>query len=194
MASNNCILFSYVKGNNFGDLVASCPNLKILKLFRVISFDNINIHSAKLKILAVDGQFNHLNLYTPYLTSALINMRHLTGDASKARCNFNFSQFIASLLDVEKILLCGPILEVRVCDRLVFIGACYFTVWYYVYGPLASLQCAEHEFLVLKPAKLFNRLTKIGLDIDLGNPKEANLSLCLFQHAPNLQIINLKVI
>ncbi|CAM0955486.1 unnamed protein product [Alopecurus aequalis] len=154
----------YVEGNNLGDLVASCPNLNKLTLFRLISFANINIHSTKLKVLSVHGQFNHLNLHTPYLTSAVIKLRHVTADASKARCNFNISQFIASLSDVENILLNGPILE-----------------------------CAEHEFLVIKSPKLFNRLTKISLDIDLGNPKEANLALCLFQHAPNLQLINLKL-
>lgn len=156
--------YCYVEGNNFGDLVASCPNLIKLTLFRFISFFNINIHSTKLKILSVDGQFNHLNLHTPYLTSAVIKLRHVSGDASKARCNFNFSQFIVSLSNVENISLHGPI-----------------------------LQCAEHEFLVISPPILFNGLTKISLDIDLGNPKEANLALCLFQHAPNLQLINLKL-
>ncbi|KAM0846122.1 hypothetical protein ACQ4PT_055885 [Festuca glaucescens] len=153
-----------VGGNNFADLVASCPNLNKLTLNRILSLADINIHSTKLKILTVDGYFKHLNLHTPYLTSAVIKLRHLSRDASKTRCNFIFSQFIASLSDVEDISFLGPILE-----------------------------HAEHEFLVLKPPKSFNRLTKISLDLDLGNLKEANLALYLFQHAPYLQLINLQL-
>ncbi|KAM0846120.1 hypothetical protein ACQ4PT_055884 [Festuca glaucescens] len=153
-----------VEGNNFGDLVASCPNLEKLTLFWLISFVNINIHSTKLKILTVHGRFNHLSLHTPYLTSVVIKLKQVTGDTSNARCNFNFSQFIASLSDVKNISLHGSIFE-----------------------------RAEHDFLVLKPPKSFNQLTEISLYIDLGNLKQANLALCLFQHAPNLQLINLKL-
>jgi hypothetical protein len=115
-------------GNNFGDLVASCPNLNKLILNRIYSLADINIHSTKLKMLTLDGHFKHLNLHTPYLTSAVIKLRPLPSDASKIRCNFNFSQFIASLSDVESISYLGPILEVKICDMPVFLGACYFTV------------------------------------------------------------------
>uniref|UniRef100_A0ACD5TLT2 Uncharacterized protein n=1 Tax=Avena sativa TaxID=4498 RepID=A0ACD5TLT2_AVESA len=153
-----------LEGNRFGDLVGSCPNLEKLTLYWLISSGNINIHSAKLKILTVHGLFNHLNLHTPNLTSAYIKRKQATGDAWEAKCNFNFSQFIASISDVENILLHGPLFE-----------------------------CAEHEFLIPKLPKLFNRLTEINLDLDLGNLKEANLALCLFQHAPNLQLINLRL-
>jgi hypothetical protein len=62
-----------------------------------------------------------------------------------------------------------------------------------VFRELLLLQCVEHEFLILKTTELFNRLTYITLEINLGNLKEANLALCLFQHAPNLRNINLKV-
>jgi hypothetical protein len=182
-----------VEGDNFGDLVASCPNLEKITLFWIFSFFKINIHSTKLKILTVHGMFNDLSLHTPYLTSAVIELKPAIGYASKARCNFNFSQFIASLSDVENISLHGPIFEVRISDRLLFLGACHFTFWYYVYGPLASLQCAEHELFGLKPPKSFNRLTEISMYIDLGNVKQASRALCLFQHGPNLQLINLKV-
>jgi hypothetical protein len=68
-----------------------------------------------------------------------------------------------------------------------------FHSWYFVYGPVAILQRAEHEFLVLKPPKSFKQLIEISLYLDLGNLKQANLALFLFQHAPNLQLINLKV-
>jgi hypothetical protein len=122
-----------VEGNNFGDFVASCPNLEKLTLFWLFSHVKINIHSTKLKILTVHGQFNDLSLHTPYLTSAVIELKQFT---SEARCNFNLSQFIAYLSDVENISLHGPIFEVRISDRLVFLGAYYFIVWYYIYGPL----------------------------------------------------------
>ncbi|KAK1595152.1 hypothetical protein QYE76_048226 [Lolium multiflorum] len=156
-----------VQGNSLGDLVASCPNLEKLHLSKLISMHHIYIHSTKLKILTIEGQFQHLNLHTPYLTSATIKLKLQSelNDASTARCNFNLSQFIASLSDVENIRLYGRILE-----------------------------CVEHEFLILKTTELFNRLTYIGLEINLGNLKEANLALCLFQHAPNLRLINLKLI
>ncbi|XP_051200205.1 F-box/FBD/LRR-repeat protein At1g13570-like [Lolium perenne] len=156
--------FFTVEGNNFGDLVASCPNLEKLTFFWLISFANINIHSTKLKILTVHGQFNHLSLHTPYLTSAVIELKQVAGDALNARCNFNVSQFIASLSDVKNISLHGSIFEL-----------------------------AEHEFLVYKPPKSFNQLTEISLNLDLGNLKQANLALCLFQHAPNLQLIILEL-
>jgi hypothetical protein len=182
-----------LEGNNFGDLVASCPNLEKLTLLWFLSHVKINIHSTKLKILSVHGQFNHLSLHTPYLTSAVIDLKQVTPDASRARCNFNFSQFIASLSNIEKVSLHGPIFEVKISDRPIFLVACYFTVRYYVYGPLASLQRAEHEFFGLKPPKSFNQLTEISMYVDLGNVNQANLALCLFQHAPNLQVINLKV-
>jgi hypothetical protein len=120
--------FFTVEGNNFGDLVASCPNLEKLTLFWLTSFANINIHSTKLKILTVHGRFNHLSLHTPYLTSAVIELKQVAGDALNARCNFNVSQFIASLSDVKNISLHGSIFEVRISDSPVFLGACYFTV------------------------------------------------------------------
>ncbi|KQK06253.1 F-box/FBD/LRR-repeat protein At1g13570 [Brachypodium distachyon] len=154
-----------VQGNSIGNLVASCPNLEELAIFELISFGDINIHSTKLKILTIDGQFKHLNLHTPYLASAAIRLIFHTGDASNARCHFDLPQFIASLLDVETVKLHGRIIE-----------------------------CVEHGFLVLKPPKLFNRLTEITLEINLGNVKEANLAPCLFQHAPNLRSIVLKLI
>lgn len=151
------------EGDNFGDLVASCPNLEKLTLYWLICSGNINIHSTTLKTLTFHGLFNHLNLHTPYLTSAVIKRKRVTADATMVDCNFNFSQFIASISDVENIVIHGPIFE-----------------------------CAEDEFFVLKPTKLFYRLTAISLDLDLGNLKEANFALCLFRHAPSLQHINLK--
>jgi hypothetical protein len=104
-----------VQGNSLGDLVASCPNLEKLHLSKLISMHHIYIHSTKLKILAIEGQFQHLNLHTPYLTSATIKLKLQSElhDASMARCNFNLSQFIDSLSDVENIRLYGRILEVR---------------------------------------------------------------------------------
>ncbi|KAM0916284.1 hypothetical protein ACQ4PT_010352 [Festuca glaucescens] len=159
-----CIL---TRGNSLEDLVASCLNLEKLHLSKLISMNHINIHSTKLKMLTIEGHFQHLNLHTPYLTSAAIklNLKPDTNDASTARCNFNLSQFIASLSDVENIRLHWRILE-----------------------------CVEHEFLILKPPKLFNRLTDISLEINFGNPKETNLALFLFMHAPDLRFISLKLI
>ncbi|XP_047042639.1 F-box/FBD/LRR-repeat protein At1g13570-like [Lolium rigidum] len=156
-----------VQGNSIGDLVASCPNLEKLHLAKLISMHHIYIHSTKLKILTIEGQFQHLNLHTPYLTSATIKLKLQSelNDASTARCNFNLSEFIGSLSDAETIILHGPILE-----------------------------CVDHEFLILKTTGLFNRLTYISLEINLGNLKEANLALCLFQHAPNLTCIDLMLI
>lgn len=61
-------------GNNIGDLVASNPNLEKLILSRLLSFADINIRSAKLEILTIDDLFNHLNLHTPHLTSAVIKL------------------------------------------------------------------------------------------------------------------------
>ncbi|XP_047043697.1 F-box/FBD/LRR-repeat protein At1g13570-like [Lolium rigidum] len=156
-----------VQGNSLEDLVTSCPNLEKLHLLKLISMNHINIHSTKLKILTIEGQFQHLNLHTPYLISATIKLilQPDLNDASTARCNFNLSQFIGSLSDAENITLHGRILE-----------------------------CVDHEFLILKTTGLFNRLTYISLEINLGNLKEANLALCLFQHAPNLRCIDLMLI
>lgn len=156
-----------VQENSLGDLVASCPNLEKLNICRLSSKSNINIRSTKLKMLKIEGRFSHLNLHAPYLTSVWIGLelKSDTDDASTARCNFNLSPFIASLSDVETIRFHGQILE-----------------------------CVEHEFLILKLPKLFNRLTEISLEINLGNLKEANFALCLFQHAPNLRFVKLKLI
>ena len=62
-----------------------------------------------------------------------------------------------------------------------------------MFGGLLPFQRVEHEFLILKQPKLFNRLTEISLEINLGDLKEANFALCLFQHAPNLRFVKLKV-
>ncbi|KAF6995918.1 hypothetical protein CFC21_012339 [Triticum aestivum] len=156
-----------VQGNSLGDLVASCPNLEKLNIRGLCSKSNINIRSTKLKMLKIEGQFTHLNLHAPYLTSIWIRLelKSETDGASTARCNFNLSPFIASLSDVETIRFHGHILE-----------------------------CVEHEFLILKQPKLFNRLTEISLEINLGDLKEANFALCLFQQAPNLRFVKLKLI
>ncbi|VAH07451.1 unnamed protein product [Triticum turgidum subsp. durum] len=156
-----------VEGNSLGDLVASCPNLEKLNIRGLCSQSNINIRSTKLKVLKIEGWFTHLNLHAPYLTSVWIGLElnSDTDGASTTRCNFNLSPFIASLSDVETIRFHGHILE-RV----------------------------EHEFLILKQPKLFNRLTEISLEINLGDLKEANFALCLFQHAPNLRFVKLKLI
>ncbi|KAK3135561.1 hypothetical protein QOZ80_5BG0420390 [Eleusine coracana subsp. coracana] len=53
---------------------------------------------------------------------------------------------------------------------------------------------AGHEIFPSKQPKLFDRLTKINLDIDLGNLKEAQAAHYLFRNAPNLQRIELQLI
>ncbi|KAM0846121.1 hypothetical protein ACQ4PT_055885 [Festuca glaucescens] len=112
--------------------------------------------------------------------------------------------FISNLPDglKDKILCCLPIKEA--------VATCLLSRnWRYTWTSMTELMFrgddfasengnvnddhAEHEFLVLKPPKSFNRLTKISLDLDLGNLKEANLALYLFQHAPYLQLINLQL-
>ncbi|KAI5018604.1 hypothetical protein ZWY2020_043492 [Hordeum vulgare] len=156
-----------VQGSSLEDLVASCPNLEKLSICRLCSKSNINIRSTKLKMLTIEGRFIHLNLHAPYLTSVWIGLelKSDTDGALTARCNFNLSPFIASLSDVETIRFHGQILE-----------------------------CVEHEFLILKQPRLFNRLTEISLEINLGNLKQANFALSLFQHAPNLRLVKLKFI
>lgn len=127
-------------GNNIGDLVASNPNLEKLILSRLLSFADINIRSAKLEILTIDDLFNHLNLHTPHLTSAVIKLWVETAYASKAGCNCNLSQLVGSLSDVQNITLLGRVFE-----------------------------CLAHGFLPRKLPNLFNRLTAITLEIDVGN-------------------------
>lgn len=99
--------------NNIGELVESCPNLETLILSRLLSFADISMHSTKLKILRVDGMFKHLSLVTPHVSSAVINLQVNTGYVPRAGCNFNLSQFISSLLDIENISLLGHAFEVR---------------------------------------------------------------------------------
>lgn len=62
-----------------------------------------------------------------------------------------------------------------------------------VLSNLLLFQHAGHQIVPSKSSKLFNRLTEINLDIDLGNLKEAQAAHCLFQNAPNLQRIELQV-
>ncbi|WVZ98551.1 hypothetical protein U9M48_043980 [Paspalum notatum var. saurae] len=97
--------------NNIGELVASCPNLEKLVLSRLFSFADISIHSTKLKVLRVDGMFKHLNLVTPHVSSAVIDLQVNTGYVPRAGCNFNLSEFIGSLLDIENISLLGHAFE-----------------------------------------------------------------------------------
>ena len=100
--------------NNIGELVARCPNLEKLILSRLLSFADISILSTRLKILRVDGMFKHLSLVTPHVSSAVINLQVNTGYVPRAGCNFNLSQFIGSLLDIENISLLGHAFEVRI--------------------------------------------------------------------------------
>ncbi|KAG2627470.1 F-box/FBD/LRR-repeat protein At1g13570-like isoform X1 [Panicum virgatum] len=151
--------------NNIGELVARCPNLEKLILSRLLSFADISILSTRLKILRVDGMFKHLSLVTPHVSSAVINLQVNTGYVPRAGCNFNLSQFIGSLLDIENISLLGH-----------------------------AFECAAHGILPGKLPRLLNRLTEITLEIDLGNLKEANAAHCLFQVAPNLRRVELQLI
>lgn len=48
-------------------------------------------------------------------------------------------------------------------------------------------ECVVRGFMPFQLPKLFNRLTEITLEIDLGNLDEAEVALCLFQNAPNLR-------
>ena len=98
--------------NNIGELVARCPNLEKLILSRLLSFADISILSTRLKILRVDGMFKHLSLVTPHVSSAAINLQ--VGYVPRAGWNFNLSQFISSLLDIENISLLGHAFEVRI--------------------------------------------------------------------------------
>ena len=98
--------------NNIGELVARCPNLEKLILSRLLSFADISILSTRLKILRVDGMFKHLSLVTPHVSSAVINLQ--VGYVPRAGWNFNLSQFISSLLDIENISLLGHAFEVRI--------------------------------------------------------------------------------
>ncbi|XP_039838332.1 F-box/FBD/LRR-repeat protein At1g13570-like isoform X2 [Panicum virgatum] len=148
-----------------GELVARCPNLEKLILSRLLSFADISILSTRLKILRVDGMFKHLSLVTPHVSSAVINLQVNTGYVPRAGCNFNLSQFIGSLLDIENISLLGH-----------------------------AFECAAHGILPGKLPRLLNRLTEITLEIDLGNLKEANAAHCLFQVAPNLRRVELQLI
>lgn len=150
--------------NNIGKLVASCPNLEELILSRLLSFADITIHSTKLKVLRVDGMFKHLNLVTPHVSSAVINLRVNTGYVPRAGSNFNLSQFIGSLLDIENISLLGH-----------------------------AFECAAHGIVPGKLPRLLNQLTEITLELDLGNLKEANAAHCLFQIAPNLRRMELQL-
>lgn len=151
--------------NNIGELVASCPNLEKLILSRLLSFADISIHSTKLKTLRIDGMFKHLNLVTPHVSSAVINLRVNTGYLPRVGCNFNLSEFIGSLLDIENISLLGH-----------------------------AFECAAHGILPGKLPRLLNRLAEITLEIDLGNLKEANAAHCLFQVAPSLRRVELQLV
>ncbi|KAJ1262907.1 hypothetical protein BS78_09G144800 [Paspalum vaginatum] len=150
--------------NNIGELVASCPNLEKLVLSRLLSFADISIHSTKLKVLRIDGMFKHLNLVTPHVSSAVINLQVNTGYVPRAGCNFNLSEFIGSLLDIENISLLGH-----------------------------AFECAAHGIVPGKLPRLLNRLAEITLEIDLGNLKEAKAAHCLFQVSPNLRRLELKL-
>jgi hypothetical protein len=130
--------------NNIGELVASCPNLEELILSRLLSFADITIHSTKLKVLRVDGMFKHLNLVTPHVSSAVINLQVNTGYVKRAGSNFNLSQFIGSLLDIENISLLGHAFEVRTKKRIP-----WFFLSHSMLGDTLLLYSVQHMELCL---------------------------------------------
>jgi len=126
----------------------------------------------------------------------VINLRVNSGYVPRAGSNFNLSQFIGSLLDIENISLLGHAFEVwtkKLPHHSAYPDFYYLTVESYGRWHLATLQCAAHGIVPGKLPRLLNQLTEITLELDLGNLKEANAAHCLFQIAPNLRRMELQV-
>ncbi|KAJ3676550.1 hypothetical protein LUZ60_003962 [Juncus effusus] len=153
-----------INESELAKLVSVCPQLENLTLIGIF-YVRLLISAPNLKELGICGDFKELILETPNLIKARIERGSIVPVQSLSSSNheINFIKALGSLSSIKKISILGDFLK------------------YLVVGSLPD------EF----PLK-FNCLAELVIDIDISKKEEVDFAICMFQNAPNLQILHFK--
>ncbi|KAJ4784027.1 F-box/RNI-like superfamily protein [Rhynchospora pubera] len=144
-------------------LVRNCALLKDLSLRKFRERSGLRIVSPSLERLSIDGNFTYLQLFTPMLARACVDLEKNPSGGScvqKGGCRSNFSRAFHGVPEIKMLGIRRHFLQ----------------------------YLAQGNFLEEKPLRpIFSHLKVLTLDIDLSNPKEILAASFLFDNAPTLE-------
>ncbi|XP_078173759.1 F-box/FBD/LRR-repeat protein At1g13570-like isoform X2 [Carex rostrata] len=155
----NCSL----TGAEIERLVRSCPLLKDLSLRKFRERSGLRIEAPILERLLIDGNFTDLQLSTPRLARACVDLeKNPSGENTvpKGGCRSNFSRAFHDVLEIKMLGIHRHFLQ----------------------------YLAQGNFLEENRVHTsFSHLKVLTLEIDLSNPEEITAASFIFRNAPILE-------
>ncbi|KAJ3690479.1 hypothetical protein LUZ61_019643 [Rhynchospora tenuis] len=155
----NCSL----TGAEIERLVRNCALLKDLSLRKFRERSGLRIVAPSLERLSIDGNFTYLQLSTPRLVRACVDLEKNPSGGSSVPKGGYMSNFSRAFRGVPEIKMLG--------------------IRRYFLQYLAQGNISEENTL----PPIFSHLKVLTLDIDLSNPKEIMAASFLFHNAPTLE-------